>query len=770
MRRPHALLPLLFVLAFLALGAACSRPAGLFNDQNARAHIGMLADTIGSRPIGTPANARAREYIVDQLRQFGFEVRVQEAESRRASIGRAARVANIVAVRQGSRSEAVGIVCHYDSVAAGPGAADDGLGVAVALEAARVLAARANPTWTVMVLVTDGEEWGLMGAAALTTDRDVMRRLNAYINLDSIGAAGPPMLFEAGPGNGWLLSAWRRAAPYPRGGSFAGEIYRRLPNDTDFSILKLQDIPGLNFAAVADSYRYHTSRDTPERLPQATLRQMGEQVVTLVTALDGVDITQRSSADRTYFDVAGRSAVAYGPYVGLWIAFAALSLGVVAWVKVIAAAVRMEGILRWLLMCFWILFGTAAIVASMIGTTWALRAAREVFHPWYARPGRFFLLLLAVAISVGWGVARIGRWLPPRAHGVRHPVVVWSVTLPAWIAAAAAAMWFVPGAAYLWMLPLFAAGLLLAAVPARHAGFVRVASLGVLAVAASLWVQNTAELLRFAVTALGRFPIITPVFAYAAVLAAAGLVVVPPMIAAFAPANPVLRPSLATAMSLLAIAVGAGFSYAAPAYTDDAPLRRHARALQDGDGAAVWEVASIEPGLDLGDGAPTGWTRVRDAPPVSVPAGTLPHPFVFRATGASLGPAPIAIAALSAEPVAAGTELSVTVVPRRPGLAITFILPAGLEPARSSLPGLQRRDRWTAIYVAPPAEGIVFRASFGKIAPPALRDLRIAATVQGGRDWPPPPWLPPQRTAWTVDATWIVAPFALPIAPVPPLR
>ena len=111
-----------------------------------------------------------------------------------------------------------------------------------------------------------------------------------------------------------------------------------------------------------------------------------------------------------------------------------------------------------------------------------------------------------------------------------------------------------------------------------------------------------------------------------------------------------------------------------------------------------------------------------------------------------------------------------TVVPRRPGLAITFILPAGLEPARSSLPGLQRRGRWTATYVAPPAEGIVFRASFGKIAPPALRDLRIAATVQGGRDWPPPPWLAPQRTAWTVDATWIVAPFALPIAPVPPLR
>ena len=32
----------------------------------------------------------------------------------------------------------------------------------------------------------------------------------------------------------------------------------------------------------------------------------------------------------------------------------------------------------------------------MVGATWALRAAREVYHPWYAHPDRLFLLLLAV--------------------------------------------------------------------------------------------------------------------------------------------------------------------------------------------------------------------------------------------------------------------------------------------------------------------------------------------------------------------------------------
>ncbi len=75
-----------------------------FPSQNARAHVGMLAGTIGSRPIGTPANASARAYIIDQLRLFGFEVRVQEADARRAPIGLTARVCQHHRGRPGRRS------------------------------------------------------------------------------------------------------------------------------------------------------------------------------------------------------------------------------------------------------------------------------------------------------------------------------------------------------------------------------------------------------------------------------------------------------------------------------------------------------------------------------------------------------------------------------------------------------------------------------------------------------------------------------------------
>ena len=73
--------------------------------------------------------------------------------------------------------------------------------------------------------------------------------------------------------------------------------------------------------------------------------------------------------------------------------------------------------------------------------------------------------------------------------------------------------------------------------------------------------------------------------------------------------------------------IAAGLAYSAPAYTSEQPLRRYVRALQEADGtSAVWEVGSIEPGLDLAIGAPDGWSRQSTAAPASVPWGRLAHP------------------------------------------------------------------------------------------------------------------------------------------------
>ena len=750
------LLPVLLLSSVLG----CSRSSVLFSETNARVHVEMLAGTIGSRPVGTPANARARAYVIDQLKLFGYEVRVQEMDARAAEIGLTTHVSNIIGVLQGERPEAVGLLSHYDSSADAPGAADDAFGVAVSLEAARVIAARPR-RWTTLVLVTDGEEVGLMGAEALMTDRQIVDRLQAYINIEATGSDGPAMLFETGPANHWLLGPWARHAPHPRGGSFALEVYRRLPNDTDFSVLRRHEIPGLNFAIVGDSYAYHTARDTPDRLSRAAIRDTGRNVTTMLDALQRVDITQRSPNVATYFDVAGVAGVAYSAALDWIVGAVAVALGTLGWLRVTRFVGSREGAWRWLLGFVWAIVGFAAVAASMVGATWLLRAAREAYHPWYAQPGRFFLLLLSVGTAVGWMFARIGRWLPARARGLRHPAVVWTYTLPIWIVLALTASWFAPAAGYLWTLPLMLAGLLFAVVRLNSSLAVRAASIVVLAATATLWMRDAAELLRFAVAVLGRLPLVTPVFAFGALLAVAGLMVAPPFMAAVASERPLVRPAAITVICLAAIAVTAPLAYLAPAYTDAQPLRREVRVFQDvGAAVALWQIGSNEPGIDLASGGPTDWTPGRPEHQTSIPRALLRNPFVFSATSLPLGLPPAHVTAFDVRPVIGGLELSIAVLAREPGVSLSFVLPPGLTPARSSLPGTIRQGRWTAIYIAPPLEGVAFRASFSGPTADQLRLTRVAVTsprLPGGEGWQGlPAWLPQERTVWTARATWVM--------------
>ena len=762
-------------VVLLILIAGCSRPAPRFSVDNARAHVQMLAGTIGSRAVGTPENARARAYVIDQLRLYGYDVRVQETDARRAPVGHTAHVSNIVAVKAGAERNAIALLSHYDSSPHAPGAADDGLGVAVSLEAARVLAARTDRRHTLMILVTDGEEAGLMGAAGLTTDRDVMDRLQAYINVEATGNAGTAMLFETGPANSWIVKPWARRAPHPRGASYAIEIYRRLPNDTDFSIFKRYDVPGLNFAAVDDSYAYHTARDTPDRVPDRGLMATGENVVETAIAMDALDVRTRDGSNyTTFFDIGRTVALSWGPGLSWIIAAAALICGMLAWFKALAASIRMLGLWRWLFDVVWTLAGTALTAGAMIGGTWLLRAGRAVYHPWYARPGRMFLLLLVLGTLAGWITARAGAMLPARVHGPRHPIFVWSVTLPLWVFLAGIVASTAPSAGYLWTLPLLIAGAGLLAVPAANVAAVRAVSVVILAVAGTLWLGDVVALLRFVNALLGRLPLITPVWVYGALMLGAGAMVVPPLVAAIASTRPLVRPALGTAILLAAVAVTGGLAYAAPAYTYDAPQRRAARVFVEPDAStATYEVASQEPGLDLDAGAPGGWYRATDTAAGSLPWPRFALPFVFRTTAASPGPAPAAVTAFTLKPVAGGTELTMTIVPRAAGLTAIFVAPDGVTPSRSNLPGIVQRGRWRAVYTAIPPDGVTWTASFKagtESTLPSAAAVVVSERFPGGTGWQSlPAWLPQQTTVWTLETMWVLKPPAT-IAPVPALR
>jgi hypothetical protein len=103
---------------------------------------------------------------------------------------------------------------------------------------------------------------------------------------------------------------------------------------------------------------------------------------------------------------------------------------------------------------------------------------------------------------------------------------------------------------------------------------------------------------------------------------------------------------------------------------------------------------------------------------------------------------------------------------------VSFVLPAGLSPARSNFPGVDRLGRWTATFVAPPPEGIQWQASFAAASPGMLRGTRVVVSssgLPGAPGWQRiPGWLPQDRTVWNGVFTWILDPAA--IEPVPPLR
>ncbi len=798
-------MPRLCVVAAIALAAACSRPAVQFSADNAHEHLRVLAGTIGSRPVGTAANARARDYLIDRLRISGFDVRVQETDAERPDVGLTAHVSNIIATRRGAREAAIALVAHYDSSPDAPGATDDGFGVGVVLEAARMLARRRQPAYTLVVLLTDAEEPGLLGAAAAVKDPTIATSVRVCINLDAIGSDGPAMLFEVGPSSGALVKRWARAAPQPRGASYAVEIYRRLPNDTDFSVFRRAGHPGLNFAAIGDSYGYHTARDGPERVTRRLLAQAGANLVAIVESLDRTDLSA-PSPDVTYFDIAGATGLAYGRVVGRGIAIAAILLGLLAWLRV-TKTLGALGDRRSFQTILWSVTASVVVGSALVLATWALRAAREVYHPWYAHPARFFVLLAVTGALAGWTMWRAATRLPVRYRANGQPLAIWFVALPVWILAAAFVEWIAPAAAYLWTIPLATAGVALnvamvgaasqeASPPApgvrpsagsertgegarattpevrsrtTRATAVRIASVVVLAVAGALWLADLTALLLFMVAVLGRLPLVTPVYVYAAALMVAGVVIVPPLVASVVGrADRLPRPALWTAAWLTLWVVAAGLAYSAPAYTYDRPLRREVRYISDQSaGRAFWEIGGNEPGLDLRPDAAgrAEWQRVATGPPATIPLPRLGPPFTFRAVAPATVAPPATIAA-TLLPRDTETDLEVVAFPTEPGLAVTFVLPPGVRPLRANLPGtVSASNRWHATYLAPSPSGVAFRATFGaaRVGPLAQTVVLLTtARLPGGTGWQQlPAWLPQEHAVWSASATYILPAFAV---------
>ena len=758
----------------LAAGACRGRTETGFSLDRASKHIRMLATAFGSRPTGSKANRLAREYIVGQLRQAGFEVRLQDAVADTGS-GLSVPVVNIIAARPGRQREAIALVSHYDSPPQSRGAADDGLGVAVCLEAGRVLAARPDPKYSLLVTITDGEELGLMGARALAQAPE-FGTVGAYLNFEAVGTSGPARLFQAGPGNSWLAARWAASTPFPSGSSLFTEIYLRLPNDTDFSILKRTGVPGLNFAPTGNSFAYHTRLDTPAHLEPATVEHLGDNVVRLVEALDSADIAARTADDGTYFDVAGRTAFAYSSARTRVIAIVAFLLGLLAAYKAFRAAHDQVGTTRVIITAFWAL----AALGVMSGAMWVacalLRYGTGLEQPWYAQANIFLAFLATVALAAVWVFILIGRSLPVMISPSGLPSCVWMLTLPVWAVLVAVLQRAAPGTGYLFAIPLLTASVLVLALPMRSGAAGRAIGAVVAVVAGALMMPLVWPLFEFLVALFGSLPVVAPAWLFPAVFVAAISTVGPPVAALVLGRTRRYLPSSAvTSVVVLAVAASSWIIAVEPAYTPERPERRALRYTEDLlSRRAWWEAGTHEPDLaptGSKQGTPRDWQPIGATPAAASLLRPVRGVFVYRAGAEGLIAPPLDVR-VTTQPVPDTSDVYIdtTVVPLLEGTGAAFVLPAGVTPAEASLRGVVRERRWRAIVMPVPASGLTLRVRVAQESLQKWSEARVLATVYGvpgGIGWRRlPPWLPQDIFVWDAQSDFIL-PWPPPAAPVP---
>ncbi|MET8996406.1 M20/M25/M40 family metallo-hydrolase [Amycolatopsis sp. NPDC004169] len=300
-----ALVLLLGVLSVLQSAIApaprpSNAPAAGFSAIRAQAELAQLAEQ--PHPAGSAANEQVRDRLVVRLTELGLRPSVQ-----RAGAGDGGRtygwVQNVSATLPGTaRAGRVLLVAHYDSVEIGPGATDDGVGVVTLLEIARALTSGPAPRADVTFLFTDSEEAGLLGARAFTEAglagdpaRDVV------LNLDARGTTGRTIMFETGPHSAALMPAVRAGTPLAT--SLSREVYRLLPNDTDFTVFRGAAHTGLNFAMIDGSAPYHSELDDLSHVDPASLQDMGNTVLAATRTLaDGVPAL---TGEAEYFTVFG---------------------------------------------------------------------------------------------------------------------------------------------------------------------------------------------------------------------------------------------------------------------------------------------------------------------------------------------------------------------------------------------------------------------------------------------------------------------------------
>jgi hypothetical protein len=507
LRRPIRLFVCLlaaFVVFFFASSTppavGLSAPPSTFSAGRALEDIAVLG--AAPHPVGSARIARVRAYLLTRMTRMGLHPRTQTADSLMsrdvsgATYVSGASVTNLIGVLPGRdpAAPALGLMAHYDSVPGSPGAADDSAGAASALEILRAIAAHGRPDRDVVLILTDGEELGLLGAKAFFAEAPLASHIGFVINLEARGGGGRAAMFQTGERNGADIALFAAHARTPDTTSLLPFVYHYLPNDTDFTVSLAKGIPGYNFAFIGRQFDYHSPSSTPAALDKGAVQHMGSEALGPALALAFAPTLPPRAPDQVFGDILGVAVIHYAPVWG-WLALALSAVLIVLAARraqISAAAVG---------------FGAGAGLAILVldglllFITRKLTGAGEGWFEYRQILARFPMFEAALALVALGGVLAVAA-VTGRKN--RAPAA-WIGLLVLGLLAAVAAQAFAPPAAFLITWPLLAASACARVTEAGRAkGRTSWVIYGVIAVIALAWVGN---FLHFLLEGLDAAPI-----------------------------------------------------------------------------------------------------------------------------------------------------------------------------------------------------------------------------------------------------------------------
>ncbi len=428
-----------------------------FSAEAAMVHLNGIAQK--PHPIGSLENQKVRDFIVRTLEKEGLEVKVQKGyvnSSWKPTYMQMAYVENIIATLKGSDPEAKKVVLcgHYDSVFEGPGAADDGYSIACMIETVKMLKNTPRKS-DIELVITDGEEMGLLGAQYYAENSD-LSDIGILLNYEARGNEGPGIAFEYSDNNAWLIAEMAKASKRPIANSLSYEVYKRMPNGSDFTIFKEGGVQGINYAFIDGFSYYHNPADNIENLSPESVQHTGENMYLMAKHFSNFDFAKVTEGNASFFNFYG-NLIHYpsgADFPILIFSLCLLAFAIFRYFK--HNDVTVKGILIGFFALFGILilagglnFGLAYIVKKMYPQYSTFYSYHYYNHEWYLLAG----IGLTLLISWWLGSILVGKF-GRKNMGIAAALILAALSIVIYL--------FIPTATYLMMYPMVAltAGLL----------------------------------------------------------------------------------------------------------------------------------------------------------------------------------------------------------------------------------------------------------------------------------------------------------------------